>query len=88
MTSMLASTPVSILNHKSPRQGIPSDSPFRKRALAANAQGRAFYVVELGVGHRCQFYAIGAATGAPTLRKNGHADYHPLWKSCLKGLMS
>jgi hypothetical protein len=31
---MLASSPASILNHKSRHQGIPSDSAFRKCALA------------------------------------------------------
>jgi hypothetical protein len=36
---MLASTPVSILNHKSPLQGIPGDSHFRKRALVLRPGG-------------------------------------------------
>jgi hypothetical protein len=37
-------------------------------SLAANAQGRATYVVLLRVGHRCHFYDIDAMSGTPSRR--------------------
>ncbi len=45
-----------------------SGCPVYSMSLAANAQGRAFYVVELQAGDRCQHYTIDAMTGAPSRR--------------------
>ena len=78
--SMLASfPPASILNHKSPPSGIPSDSDFRKCALARNSAAVAGHKEQVTAADRRSEASLPAAQSLSCKRANRSSR----WKSSL-----